>query len=55
MKGRRKFHSERTEKTNLILPSSVKKDAIETAKKLRLSLSQFVVQAVCEFVKQNQK
>ena len=51
MSGRRKFHSEKTEKTNLILPSSVKKAAIEAAKKMRLSLSQYVVQAVCESLK----
>jgi len=55
VKGRRKFHSEKTEKTNLVIPSSVKKQALERAKLARLSLSQWVVQAMCKSIEQAQK
>jgi len=55
VKGRRKFHSEETEKTNLVMPASVKKSAMNAAKDARLSLSQWVVQAICKNLKQNRE
>lgn len=43
---RRKLHDGQMEKTNLVFPSDIKKEAIKAAQKKRLSLSQWVVSLV---------
>jgi len=48
VKIKRRFHSEDTEKTNLVVPKSIKDDALKAARAERLSLSQWVVRAICE-------
>jgi len=45
---KRKIHDGHVEKTNLLFPSDVKKEAIKAAQKERLSLSQWVVSLVVD-------
>jgi hypothetical protein len=53
-RGRPKIHFEKAESTNLLIPISIKKLATEASRKARLSLSQWVVEAVCKNL-ENQK
>lgn len=48
---KRKIHDGNVEKTNLIFPSDIKKEAIKAAQNKRLSLSQWVVLLVEEKLK----
>lgn len=43
---KRRIHDGHVEKTNLIFPSEIKKEAIRFAQKKRLSLSQWIVSLV---------
>ena len=43
---KRKIHDGHVEKTNLIFPSDIKKEAIKAAQKKRLSLPQWVVSLI---------
>lgn len=45
---KRRIHDGNVEKTNLLFPSDIKKEAIKAAQKQRLSLSQWIVSLVEE-------
>ena len=45
---KRRIHDGQIEKTNLVFPSQIKKEAIQAAQKKRLSLSQWIVSLVEE-------